>query len=151
MTEYDELGRDAFLARYGYGPARSFFVVHDGKRYDSKALVGIAVGKQFPASGPLTASDFSGGEATVKAKLGQLGIEVAGPLLATKITARDISLFVKADPNPDTATSQVKSIRPTSELQPHLETLGSLSRLPKQIETESSGEGDGSGPTRSNT
>src|SRR5271170_5016950 len=62
MAEYDELGRDAFLSRYGYGPARSYFVVHDGKRYDSKALAGAAVGKQFPASGPLAASEFSGGE-----------------------------------------------------------------------------------------
>ncbi len=95
MAEYDELGRDAFLARYGYGPARSYFVVHDGKRYDSKALAGVAVGKQFPISGPLTASEFSGGEATVKAKLEQLGFEVAGPsdLQATTITARDIQLL----------------------------------------------------------
>jgi hypothetical protein len=78
MAEYDELGRDAFLARYGYGPARSYFVVHDGKRYDSKALAGAAVGKQFPASGPLAAAEFSGGEATVKAKLEQLGFELTG-------------------------------------------------------------------------
>jgi hypothetical protein len=95
MAEYDELGRDAFLRRYGYGPARSFFVVHDGKQYDSKALAGVAVGKQFPTSGPLTASEFSGGEATVKAKLEQLGFEVAGPsdLQSTTITTRDIQLL----------------------------------------------------------
>jgi hypothetical protein len=78
MAEYDELGREAFLSRYGYGPARSYFLVHDGKRYDSKAVAGAAVGKQFPASGPVTASEFSGGEATVKAKLEQLGFEVGG-------------------------------------------------------------------------
>ena len=91
MAEYDELGRDAFLARYGYGPARSYFVVHDGKRYDSKALAGVAVGKQFPASGPLAATEFSGGEATVKAKLEELGFEVAGPsdFNSATITTRD--------------------------------------------------------------
>jgi hypothetical protein len=100
IAEYDELGRDAFLARYGYGPARSFFLVHNGKRYDSKALAGVAVGKQFPASGPLTASEFSGGEATVKAKLEQLGFEVAGPLLATTITARDIQLVRESRSKP---------------------------------------------------
>jgi hypothetical protein len=76
MVEFDEIGRDAFLTRYGYRPARSFFVVHDGKRYDSKALAGVAVGKQFPASGPLAASEFSGGEATVKAKLESLGFDL---------------------------------------------------------------------------
>jgi hypothetical protein len=76
MVEFDELGRDVFLARYGYGPARSYFVVHNGKQYDSKALAGVAVGKQFPTSGPLAPSDFSGGEATVEAKLESLGFEV---------------------------------------------------------------------------
>jgi hypothetical protein len=76
MVEFDDLGRDTFLTRYGYAPARSYFVVHDGKRYDSKAIAGVAVGKQFQASGPLAASEFSGGEATVKAKLEGLGFEV---------------------------------------------------------------------------
>jgi putative restriction endonuclease len=76
MLEFDEIGRDAFLTRYGYRPARSFFVVHGGKRYDSKALAGVAVGKQFPALGPLAATEFSGGEATVKSKLESLGFHV---------------------------------------------------------------------------
>jgi hypothetical protein len=102
MAEYDELGRDAFLARYGYGPARSYFVLHNGKRYDSKALAGVAVGKQFPAAGPLMASDFSGGEATVKAKLEQLGFEVVGPSggQPAEITARDIQLLRESRSKP---------------------------------------------------
>ncbi len=95
ISEFDELGRAAFLARYGYEPARSYFVVHDGKSYDSKALAGVAVGKQFPRSGPLAASDFSGGEATVKAKLEELGFEVTGPagLDTTTITSSDVQLL----------------------------------------------------------
>jgi hypothetical protein len=95
MAEYDQLGRDAFLARYGYGPARSYFVLHDGKQYDSKALAGVAIGKQFPASGALAASDFSGGEATVKAKLEELGFEVTGPLSSDSatITSGDVQLL----------------------------------------------------------
>jgi 5-methylcytosine-specific restriction protein A len=77
LAEYDQLGREAFLARYGFGPARSYFLVHNGKRYDSKAIAGIAIGKQFPTSGPLAHSDFSGGEATVQAKLESLGFQVS--------------------------------------------------------------------------
>lgn len=46
MDEYDELGADAFLAKYGYGRARAYFVERDGKTYDSKAIAGVAVGKQ---------------------------------------------------------------------------------------------------------
>jgi hypothetical protein len=76
IAEHDELGRETFLSRYGYGAARSYFLVHDGKRYDSKAIAGVAVGKQFPASGAMAHSDFSGGEATVEAKLKSLGFRV---------------------------------------------------------------------------
>ncbi len=76
MAEFDEIGRDAFLAKYQFGPARSYFVQQEGRRYDSKALAGAAVGKQFPGEGPLKASDFSGGEATVKAKFEQLGFQI---------------------------------------------------------------------------
>lgn len=73
IAEFDTLGREAFLAKYGYGPSRSYFIVYAGRRYDSKAIAGVAVGKQFPKANPLSAADFSGGEATVKAKLEQLG------------------------------------------------------------------------------
>jgi hypothetical protein len=78
IAEYDQIGREAFLSHYGYGPSRTYFLHHDGKSYDSKAIVGVAVGKQYPEEGPLKASDFSGGDATVKAKLEQLGFRVVG-------------------------------------------------------------------------
>jgi hypothetical protein len=51
----------------------------DGQLYDSKAIAGAAVGYQFPADGPLSAADFSGGEATVAAALRSLGFDVVGP------------------------------------------------------------------------
>ena len=47
LAEYDQLGKDAFLARYGYGPSRTYFLIHDGKRYDSKAIAGVAHGDSF--------------------------------------------------------------------------------------------------------
>jgi hypothetical protein len=46
IREFDEIGRDAFLAKYRFGPARGFLVEHDGRLYDSKALVGAAVGSE---------------------------------------------------------------------------------------------------------
>ncbi len=126
MAEYDQLGRDAFLARYGYGPARSFFVVHDGKRYDSKALAGVAVGKQFPTSGPLTASEFSGGEATVKAKLEQLGFELVGPLQATTITARDVQLVRESRSKPRYSDISVEEHQAYERITAALGSLGVL-------------------------
>jgi hypothetical protein len=77
LTEFDELGREAFLQKYGFGRARHYFVQReDGRRYDSKAIVGAAHGLQFPNLGPLSASDFSGDENTVKALLQHLGFTV---------------------------------------------------------------------------
>jgi hypothetical protein len=42
ISEYDALGRDAFLAKYGYRPARSYYLSHQGRRFDSKAIAGVA-------------------------------------------------------------------------------------------------------------
>jgi hypothetical protein len=75
MQEFDKLGRDEFLERYGFGRAQDYEVVHDGKRYDSKAIVGAAHGHQHPALGPLRASDFTGGRPTIS-KLTELGFDV---------------------------------------------------------------------------
>ena len=71
--EVDALGREAFLAQYGFGKAREYFLVLGRKRYDSKAIMGAAHGYQFPEKGLLHAADFCGGDATVKTKLEQLG------------------------------------------------------------------------------
>lgn len=38
LAEYDDVGGEVFLARYGFKPARTYRLVHDGRRYDSKAL-----------------------------------------------------------------------------------------------------------------
>lgn len=75
VAEYDELGQVTFLEKYGFGVARSYLLVVDGKTYDSKAIVGAAHGF-LPGHEPLTASDFSGGAATVGRLLSRLGFEV---------------------------------------------------------------------------
>lgn len=76
VAECDRLGREAFLDRYGFGPARRYFLLVDDQRYDSKAIVGVAHRYQFPERGPLPASAFSGGEATVQRVLERLGFTV---------------------------------------------------------------------------
>jgi 5-methylcytosine-specific restriction enzyme A len=75
IGEYDRLGQDGFLERYGFDRARQYLLVHDGKRYDSKAIVGAAHGF-LPEERPLTAGEFSGGEATVGRLLRRLGFTV---------------------------------------------------------------------------
>jgi MoxR-like ATPase len=70
------MGREGFLAKYGFGKARRYFIRRDGKYYDSKAIAGAAMGYQDPAAGPLANDEFSGGEHGAKAKLEELGFEV---------------------------------------------------------------------------
>lgn len=76
VAEYDQLGQQAFLEKYSFHPARSYFLVVDGREYDSKAIVGAAHGYQFPQVGPLAATEFCGGKATVQGVLEGLGFEV---------------------------------------------------------------------------
>ncbi len=76
IAEFDRLGREAFLFKYGFGQARQYYLDYNDRRYDSKAILGVAHGYQFPAEGPLKAAEFSGGEQTVRAKLEELGFSV---------------------------------------------------------------------------
>jgi len=74
MAECDQLGRDSFLKHYGYKFSRLYPLHHNGKTYDSKAIVGVAYGKQHGTA--LKARDFSGGAATVVPTLHRLGFPV---------------------------------------------------------------------------
>jgi hypothetical protein len=78
LDEYLRLGQDKFLKLYGFGRASSYVVrdPHSGQWADSKAIAGVAIGCQFPGTGPLRASEFSGGTATVVRRLTMLGYEV---------------------------------------------------------------------------
>lgn len=76
IRKYQSLGRDQFLSHYGFGRAREFFLIYEGQAFDSKAIVGAAHGFEHPDQGPLTSGKFSGGEATVRRKLEELGFEV---------------------------------------------------------------------------
>jgi len=74
IAEYDQMGKEAFLKKYGFGPATHYHLLYKGKHYDSKAIVGRAYRIQFGES--LTAGDFGGGKKTVVPKLRSLGFQV---------------------------------------------------------------------------
>jgi hypothetical protein len=78
IDEFIQLGRTKFLERYGFGKSRDFLVrdPKTGIDCDSKAIAGVAFGKQFPDLGPLNADSFSGGEATVVPLLTALGFTI---------------------------------------------------------------------------
>lgn len=74
IAEYDRLGADQFREKHGFGPAKTYHLLHAGKYYDSKAIVGVAFGIEHGR--PLKAEDFSGGLQTVVPRLKSLGFQV---------------------------------------------------------------------------
>ena len=75
IREFDRIGREDFLNLYGFGNAQDYWLIHDGRKYDSKAIIGVAHGYARPDLGPLENGDFSGG-ATVRSKLEKLNFIV---------------------------------------------------------------------------
>jgi hypothetical protein len=91
LDEFDARGRDDFLGHYGFRKAKTYYIERAGRRYDSKAIAGVAYGKQFGDRPTPRPSDFTGGEQSVARALRALGyrvVEVAPP--ATQVSAAAI-------------------------------------------------------------
>jgi hypothetical protein len=131
MREYDALGQHAFLAKYGYSPARRYQLVHEGKSYDSKAIAGVALNHQFPDRGPLAPSEFSGGEATVLPLLRNLSFEIrAMDQLAPAVTisANDVQLIRQSRARANYSDLSVDERNAYQRVHTNLEQLGSIVR-----------------------
>lgn len=76
ISEFDRLGRRAFLKRYGYGEARQYFVVVNGSLYDSKAIFGAAYERQYGVA--VSHSEITGGKDKAAKRLIELGFDVQG-------------------------------------------------------------------------
>lgn len=79
IAEYDRIGENAFLEKYGFARSLEYWLVEDGRRYVSKAIVGAAHGYIGPSFNPLTSGEFSGGRNTVKKLLEDLEFVVTEP------------------------------------------------------------------------
>jgi 5-methylcytosine-specific restriction protein A len=75
VAEYEAIGRDAFLVKYGFGKARDYYLEVDGRHYDSKAIAGAAYG-YLPGRTALTSNQLTGGITDAAAKLIELGFTV---------------------------------------------------------------------------
>lgn len=78
LDEFVQLGQSEFLKRYGFRAARSYRILdpRTGIEADSKAIAAVALMHQFGDSEALKPKDFSGGDATVAARLQLLGFVV---------------------------------------------------------------------------
>lgn len=76
IAEFDELGRDTFLRTYGFGTAKDYMLLVDGKECDSKAIVAVSH-KYLPGDGqPLKHDELSGGVGDAARKLMDLNFVV---------------------------------------------------------------------------
>jgi predicted RNA-binding protein with PUA-like domain len=76
LKEFDALGREEFLDKYGFGEAKNYFILYENKVYDSKAIAGVARGIEHPELGALTPKEFSGGENRVAKLIRRLGFTI---------------------------------------------------------------------------
>ena len=67
VQEFDALGREDFLRKYGFGRATQYALYVEGREYDPKAVAGVAYGVDHPDEGPLPNTAFSGGLALIPA------------------------------------------------------------------------------------
>lgn len=80
VAEFDEIGRERFLEQYGFNRARDYFLIHQGRRYDSKAIVAVAHKWAPDGDGrALTALGLSGGRYDAAKRLRDLGFVVTDP------------------------------------------------------------------------
>ena len=77
VKEFDLIGRDAFLSKYGFSPSKVYFLKLKDKEYDSKAILGAA--HLIETGKSIEPSEFSGGEPTVR-KFNQLGFSITTKL-----------------------------------------------------------------------
>ncbi|MBO1753415.1 hypothetical protein J4G33_16530 [Actinotalea sp. BY-33] len=82
LAEYDARGGEEFLEAYGFSPSPDYPLVHEGRSYDSRAVLGVA--HRF-ATGRLAPPDeFTGGMDAAVTILRKRGFEVTEPATARR-------------------------------------------------------------------
>lgn len=96
IHEFDSIGHEAFLRRYGFGVARSYVLNYEGRVYVSTVIAGAADGYPYPTRGQLAASEFSGGASTVAPVLRTLGLKIRiAPATDTQTTVQRWALAAR--------------------------------------------------------
>lgn len=109
IEEYDQLGQDGFLDKYGFGRATAYLLIRNGRSYDSKAIAGVAYG--FATGVPLASREFSGGVHGAAGVLRKLGFDVRDVRGQSKAAAQALPIQ-RRDADPEAPThAQAPSIQ----------------------------------------
>ena len=125
IIEFNRLGRRAFLSKSGFGQARGYFLFRGGRRYDAKAVVGVAHGYDRPDIGPLLPQDLSGVETTMARLLKSLGFDVErrhrNPPWAKEELILALDLYLRSGLLDDTDPAVMELSRVLNDLTIHSE------------------------------
>jgi len=83
IREYDEIGQEEFLGRYGFAPSQEHVVRHANQSYDSKVLLGAAVG--YATGTAATAEEFASSKTAAATVLRDLDFDVLSPAKAEAV------------------------------------------------------------------
>lgn len=97
LEEYDRLGGERFRREYGFGTSRSYTLLHGGRDYDSKAVLGAA--HRYATGRAAARSEFSGGRTGAAKVLTDLGFEVTEPGRATQPPQSGSTVAVETCPS----------------------------------------------------
>ena len=77
IEEFDALTREGFLEQYDFGHAQEWFIYHQGRRYDAKAIAGVAHRYVGSGSRHLEVDEFKTGKGSrALRKLSNLGFDI---------------------------------------------------------------------------
>ncbi len=111
IAEYDDRGGEQFLALYGFEPAPAYAILHEGREYDARAVLGVA--HRFATGRMATSDDFHGMDAAVTL-LRRRGFEVTDPYAAAAPAAAPARAPRSSTPRaPRTTTPRTTAPRAT--------------------------------------
>ena len=90
IGEFDELTREGFLEKYNFGRALDWFILHGGRRYDAKAIAGVAHRYLGPGGETLQAHEFHTGRGSkALERLEELGFRLVSAKIAPESDSPD--------------------------------------------------------------
>ncbi len=77
IAEYDDRGRESFLGVYGFTPSPRHTLTHEGRTYDSTAILGVA--HRYATGRLATPEELDAGKVSPGAILRKHGFQASGP------------------------------------------------------------------------
>ncbi|GEL93997.1 hypothetical protein [Cellulomonas composti] len=110
IAEYDSRGESDFLGVYGFDPLADYSLLHDGRRYDPRAVLGVA--HRFATGRLAAANEMSGGAHGAAGILRKRGFEVTEPPRSARTPAPARRAPVRRSATPE----RVEAICPTCSM-----------------------------------